>query len=143
MNVEGKTQAVRDWLQTYPELGGRLKLNAAELQAGEVAMNTVYNDVAVTEYINGACDRAYTFALVYVGDWSSGFDEMNAEAEAWGERWLDWVSAQFKAGNLPDFGAATILEVEPLQNVPGLAAAYEAEQVARYLFQARIVYREE
>lgn len=142
MNIEGKTQAVRDWLETWPELEGRLKLNAAEMQAGELAMNPVYNDTAVKEYINGACDRAYTFSLVMVRDWSDGFDGMNADAMAFGERWLEWVSKQYDAGNVPDFGAATILSVEPLQNVPGLAEVSDSEQLARYLFQTRIVYRE-
>ena len=142
MNIEGKTEAVRAWLETWDELEGRLKLNAAELQAGEYAMNTVYNDTRLTEYISGACDREYTFALVAVRDWSGGFDGMNAEAMAFGERWVDWLSAQYRAGNIPDFGAATIQGIEPLQNVPGLAEVYESEQIARYLLQARITYRE-
>ncbi len=142
MNIEGKTEAVRAWLETWPELEGRLKLNAAEMQAGEFAMNTVYNDTAIKEYINGACDRAYTFSLVMVRDWSDGFDTMNAKAMSFGEHWVDWLSAQYQAGNLPDFGDATILSIEPLQNVPGLAEVHESEQIARYLFQARITYRE-
>lgn len=143
MNIEGKTAAVKAWLETYPELDGYLKLNATELESGERSVDTVTNDESVREFIDGTKERAFTFALVMVCDWSSGFDSVNAEAVAWGERWLDWCAHQYQAGNLPDFGAgATIIGVEPLQNVPGLAAAYQEEQLARYLFQARITYRE-
>ena len=143
MNIEGKTKAVKAWLETYPELDGYLKLNATELESGERSFDTVTNDESIREYINGTKERAFTFALVMVADWSSGFDSTNADALEWGERWLDWCAHQYDAGNLPDFGeGATILDIEPLQNVPGLAAAYQSEQLARYLFQVRILYRE-
>lgn len=143
MGMKGKTKAVVEWLKTYPDLGGYLKLNATELNAGERTVNTVYNDSKVKEFINGTVERQYTFALVMVCDWSSGFDAVNEEAEEWGEEWLDWCDAQFKAGNVPDFGEkCTIRAIESLQNIPSLAATYQEEQLARYMFQARITYWE-
>lgn len=143
MGVSGKTEAVVEWLKTYTELDGYLKLNATELEAGERTVSTVYNDAKVREFIDGTVERQYTFAVVMVCDWSSGFDTVNAEAESWGERWLDWCDAQFKAGNVPDFGGkCTIRAIESLQNIPSLAATYQEEQLARYMFQARITYWE-
>lgn len=143
MGMHGKTEAVVEWLKTYPGLDGYLKLNATELTAGERTVNTVYNDAKVREFIDGTVERQFTFALVMVCDWSSGFDTVNAEAEAWGEMWLDWCDAQFKAGNVPDFGdKCTIRAIESLQNIPSLAATYQEEQLARYMFQARITYWE-
>lgn len=143
MGMKGKTKAVVEWLKTYPDLGGYLKLNATELNAGERTINTVYNDSKVKEFINGTVERQYTFALVMVCGWSSGFDAVNEEAEEWGEEWLDWCDAQFKAGNVPDFGEkCTIRAIESLQNIPSLAATYQEEQLARYMFQARITYWE-
>lgn len=143
MGMKGKTKAVVEWLKTYPDLGGYLKLNATELNAGERTINTVYNDSKVKEFINGTVERQYTFALVMVCGWSSGFDAVNEEAEEWGEDWLDWCDAQFKAGNVPDFGEkCTIRAIESLQNIPSLAATYQEEQLARYMFQARITYWE-
>ena len=143
MGSNGKTAAVVEWLNTYPELDGYLKLNATELEAGERTVSTVYNDAKVREFIDGTVERQYTFAVVMVCDWSSGFDAVNAEAESWGERWLDWCDAQFKAGNVPDFGEmCTIRAIESLQNIPSLAATYQEEQLARYMFQARITYWE-
>lgn len=143
MGSNGKTAAVVEWLNTYPELDGYLKLNATELEAGERTVSTVYNDAKVREFIDGTVERQYTFAVVMVCDWSSGFDAVNAEAESWGERWLDWCDAQFKAGNVPNFGdKCTIRAIESLQNIPSLAATYQEEQLARYMFQARITYWE-
>lgn len=143
MGSNGKTAAVVEWLKTYPGLDVYLKLNATELEAGERTVNTVCNDAKVREFIDGTVERQYTFAVVMVCDWSSGFDTVNAEAEAWGELWLDWCDAQFKAGNVPDFGeTCTIRAIESLQNIPSLAATYQEEQLARYMFQARITYWE-
>ena len=143
MKASGKTDAVVAWLKTYPELDGYLKLNATELTVGEHAVNTVYNDWEVRQFIDGTREREFTFSLVMVCDWSSGFDSINAEAEKWGEKWLDWCDAQFAAGNVPDFGeGARIRAIESLQNIPSLAATYQEEQLARYMFQARITYWE-
>lgn len=76
-------------------------------------------------------------------DWSEGFDSTNAEAMEFGEEWLDWVARQFQAGNVPNFGDECIIRaIEPLQNVPALAAAYQDVQLARYQFQAAITYWE-
>lgn len=143
MKVSGKTDAVVRWLKTYDGIGKYLKLNAVDMKADERAVNVVYNDAKVREFIDGTVERKYTFALVMVADWSDGFDTANAEAMAFGEEWLDWVARQFGEGNVPDLGeGCTIRAIEPLQNVPALAAAYQDVQLARYQFQAAITYWE-
>ena len=143
MNVKGKTHAVVEWLKTYEGFDGYLKLNSTLLEAGESAVNTVYNDVEVSQFIDGTREKQYTFAVVVVCNWSDGMDTVNKEAEEWGEEWLDWVDAQFEQGNVPDFGEnATVRGIESLQNIPSLAAVYQEEQLARYMFQARITYWE-
>ena len=143
MNVSGKTEAVVRWLKTCGLTKKYLKLNAVDMKADERAMNVVYNDERIREFIDGTVERRYTFSLVMVADWSDGFDSTNAEAMEFGEEWLDWVARQFKAGNVPDFGKSCIIRaIEPLQNVPALAAAYQDVQLARYQFQAAITYWE-
>lgn len=134
---------MRDWLATCPLLGEYIKLNATELENGEAAFSTVYNDAKIREFISGATERSYTFGVVLVRDWSSGFDDVNAEAMEFGERLADWVGNQFAAGNLPEFEGCTITDIEPLQNIPGLASVQQEEQLARYLFQGRVLYRED
>jgi hypothetical protein len=143
MRVQGKTDAVVKWLKTYDGIGKYLKLNAVDMKADERAVNVVYNDAKVREFIDGTVERRYTFSLVMVADWSEGFDSTNAEAMEFGEEWLDWVARQFQAGNVPNFGDECIIRaIEPLQNVPALAAAYQDVQLARYQFQAAITYWE-
>lgn len=140
--IAGKTQAVKEWAEEWPPLSGYLKLNAVELVPGEFTINTVYNDAYVREFIGGKKERIYTFALVFVTNWSSGFDEVNKEAEELGEMWLDWVEAQYAAGNLPDFGDASIRKIQSVQNIPGLSAVYDETMTAKYMFQAAITYWE-
>lgn len=143
MNSKGKMKGVVEWLRAYPEIGGYLKLNSVVLEAGESAVNTVQSDRSVSQFIDGTYVRQLTFAIVMVCDWSNGYDKMNAEALAWGEAFLDWVDAQFAQGNVPDLGEkATVRGIESLQDGPALSAVYQEEQLARYMFQARITYWE-
>lgn len=141
-SIQGKTDAVVTWAKGWPELDGYLKLNAVSTEAGEHALNTVYNDVAVTEYVDGTAKREYTFALIMIAEWSDGFDGINAEANRLGESWIDWVAGQYP-DNVPDFGQnASISKIEPLYNVPSLAMVYQEDSLAKYMFQAKITYTE-
>ena len=134
-----KTEAVLAWVRGWDKL---TKLNATRNEADEKAMNTVSNDLVVQEYIDGTADREYTFALVLYQDWSDGNNSYNLEAEKLAESWLEWVSAQYP-DNVPDFGEnATITKIEPVQNIPTLAAVYQDESLAKYQFQAKIYYTE-
>lgn len=143
MNVTGKTEAVKAWLGGCPELGEYLKLNATEMQSGEVSMLTDYNTATLREFIDGSKERAYTFGVALVKSWSSGFDGTNAEAMQFGEALADWLANQYAAGNVPDLGeGCEVVRIEPLQNVPTLSNVQQDEQLARYTFQARIIYRE-
>ena len=60
-----------------------------------------------------------------------------------GQAFMDWVEAQEKEGNYPDFGEGCEMErIEVLQNMPNLASVNAEEGVARYMIQGRITYRE-
>lgn len=143
MGARGKTKAIVDWLLTNPDMAGYIKLNATTLVNGEYSINTVYNERVIRTYIDGTEDRQFGFSLVLVADWSHGFDDENQRAMDFGESWLDWVDAQYKAGNLPDFGeSCEVTGIQALQNQPGLAAVYQEEQLARYTFSAQVLYRD-
>lgn len=143
MMIRDKHGAVLDWCRTYSGFDGYLKLNATEYAAGENSLTTTINDQAVTNYINGSADKVYTFTIVMIMDWSSGFDDMNQTALEWGSDWLDWVAKQYEAGNVPDFGDnVTIYDIEALQNMPQLAEVDQDSKLAKYTFSARIDYRE-
>lgn len=142
MNSTGKVGAVLAWAAGYPPLGGRLRLNATDISAGEFSMQTVAGSAESRRFIDGTVERAVTVSLQYVADWSGGTDEVNAEAQATGEGWLDWCSRQHRLGNDPDMGDASVRDVVPLQGGPVLAAAYNDGEVARYAFEIQVIYWE-
>lgn len=141
MSMEGKTEALTEWAKGWPGIGGYLKLNAISSESGDASIDTVYNDAKVQEYIDGRALREFTFALVLMADWSDGFDSVNAEANRLGESWIDWVDDQFP-GNLPNWPDALIQSIESIYNVPSLAAVYQDDSLAKYMFQAKITYIE-
>lgn len=141
MKTAGKTEAVVDWAKGWPDLGGYLKLNAISSEAGDASLDTVYNDAKVQDYIDGRALREYTFALVMMADWSDGFDATNAEANRLNESWIDWVDSQFP-DNVPEWPGAIFQSIESIYNVPSLAAVYQDESLAKYMFQAKITYIE-
>lgn len=140
--IKDKHQAVLDWAKGYEGFDQYLKLNAGEFEAGENSIMTTTNDESVGQFIDGTKQKVYTFTIVMFKDWSSGFDETNQDALEWGSAWLDWVSEQYKAGNVPDFGSATITDIKALQNMPQLAQVDQDSQTAKYMFSARINYME-
>lgn len=141
--ISGKTKAVLEWAKGWPELEGYIKLNALDAnEPGDAAVMPAYNDVAVTEYIDGTAERVFTFELRVALPWSDGIDEVNATAATLAESWLDWVSEAYPS-NVPDFGeAAKITDIVPLQNVPSVALVYPDNHTAEYSFSARIEYTE-
>lgn len=141
MKTAGKTEAVVEWAKGWPDLNGYIKLNAVTSEAGDASINTVYNDAKVQDYIDGRALREYTFALVMMADWSDGFDATNAEANRLNESWIDWVGSQFP-DNVPDWPGASFQSIESVYNVPSLAAVYQDESLAKYMFQAKITYIE-
>lgn len=130
-----------DWAKGWPDLGGYLKLNAISSESGDASLDTVYNDAKVQDYIDGRALREYTFALVMMADWSDGFDATNSEANRLSESWIDWVDSQFP-DNVPEWPGAIFQSIESIYNVPSLAAVYQDESLAKYMFQAKITYIE-
>lgn len=141
MKTEGKTEAVVEWAKGWPDLGGYLKLNSISSESGDASLDTVYNDAKMQDYIDGRALREYTFALVMMADWSDGFDATNAEANRLNESWIDWVDSQFP-DNVPEWPGAIFQSIESIYNVPSLAAVYQDESLAKYMFQAKITYIE-
>lgn len=141
MRSTGKTKALIEWAKGWPDLGGYLKLNAINSNSGDSALVTDFADRYIERYIDGSGTHECTFMLKMMCEWSSGFDEINAQAMELNESWMDWVEAQFP-DNVPDFGDASITGIEPLYDVPALNAVYQEDQTAEYVFQAKIYYTE-
>lgn len=141
MSSEGKSAAIQAWAAGYDD--SFLKLSAMPEEPGATGVQIVSNDYVIAKFINGKARRRYTVTMQYVDEWSGGNDSINRDAMRYGERWLDWVAEQWRAGNVPDFGeAADITNIEPLYNSPEVAAVYQSDALARYQFSAAIDYIE-
>lgn len=140
--LKDKTPAVFDWLLSWPELNGYLKMNAILTEPDAASFNVVPNEYVTERYIDGTARRQYTFQLKAVLPWSAGYDGVNHNAEKLVATWHDWVSAQFGEGNVPLWKKAKITDIAPTQNAPGLNFVYQDEGLAEYVFEAVIDYEE-
>lgn len=143
MNFIGKSAALVEWARKWPELGGRLKLNALDAgKPGDAAIMPVSNDATINKYIDGTADRMLTVELRMALSWSDGLDASNAEAMRKMESWAQWVGEQYPA-NVPDFGkGAKVTGIEPVGSIPEPALVYQDTKTAEYSFSARIYYTE-
>ena len=142
MTLNGKAKAVFDWLLTWDQLDGYLKMNAILAEPDASSFNVVPNEAVLEEFIDGTAKRRYTFQLKVVLPWSAGYDAVNLAAESLTSSWLDWVSEQYAKGNVPLWSGANITGINPTQNAPGLNFVYQDEALAEYVFEAAIDYEE-
>lgn len=140
--MQGKASAVFEWLLKWPALDGYLKFNAILTEPDAASFNVVPTETVVERYIDGTARRSYAFQLKAVLPWSAGYDPVNVEAEALVSSWLDWVSAQYALGNVPEWDGAQITDIRPTQNAPGLNFVYQDDGLAEYVFEAVIDYEE-
>lgn len=136
----GISKALYDWALGFERYSSRLRLNTITQKAGEAALVTsVANRSA--EYIDGSVERIVYFSLILVEPWSEGVDTLNENAMTLGEEWLDWVSAQFPT-NVPDLGETReVIELTTDDDAPILVQVSDNELVAKYQFQAHMIYR--
>ena len=141
-----KHEAVKDFFEAkVTELvGNALGFNYSPEDTGTAAIIPQYTDRNLRAYVNGDVQRAYDFAFIIVRPYSTEpIDLLNIEAMNLGQAFMDWVEAQEKEGNYPDFGeGCEMARIEVLQNMPNLASVNAEEGVARYMIQGRITYRE-
>lgn len=136
----GVSKAIFDWAQGFARYGATLRLNTVVQKPGEASLVTS-TALRSAEYIDGTVDRTVYFTLVLVEPWSEGVDDLNEYAITLGEEWLDWVSAQ-APDNLPDLGEGReVIELETDDDAPVLVQVMDDALVAKYQFQAHLVYR--
>lgn len=141
LSLEGKTEAVMEWLRGWDGLRGCLKLCAVQNRDGEAVMQPSSAQSVLAEFIGGRKQYEYVFDLGMVLPWSGGADEVNAEAVSLMEGWADWVGAQGAKGSFPEWPGAEIDSVEAVYGLPSVQVSQDQRR-ARYAFQARIVFKE-
>ena len=137
-------KAINEWLLNYTPLNNWIYFNATPVITGTVAMNMVAGDRVTKEYIDGTKQKQCVFAIDMISEYDgSGTSDVNMDALAEVESFMDWLEIQNKESNFPDFGEKRITEkVEVLTNVPQLLIN-EQSQLAKYQFQARVNYKDE
>lgn len=137
-------KAINEWLLNYTPLNNWIYFNATPIITGTVAMNMVAGDRVTKEYIDGTKQKQCVFAIDMISEYDgSGTSDVNMDALAEVESFMDWLEIQNKENNFPNFGEKCITEkVEVLTNVPQLLIN-EQSQLAKYQFQARVNYKDE
>ena len=137
-------KAINEWLLNYTPLNNWIYFNATPVITGTVAMNMVAGDRVTKEYIDGTKQKQCVFAIDMISEYDgSGTSDVNMDALAEVESFMNWLEIQNKASNFPYFGEGCITEkVEVLTNVPQLLIN-EQSQLAKYQFQARVNYKDE
>lgn len=141
LSLQGKTKAVMEWLQGWDGLKGCMKLGALRNVDGDASMQPSSVQQVLAEFIDGRKEYEYVFDLGLVLPWSGGSDDVNAEAMALCEGFIDWVNAQGAAGLSPDWPGAEIEGVEGVYAYPSVQVTQDQRR-ARYAFQARITFIE-
>ena len=134
-----RNKAFWAWLSTCPAITDYITFNAVEEMAGETGIQTVSNAAWVKQYIRGGGAQNIDFAVVQIkphdmGTWDVNFLQFFDAASV-----MNWVKDQNRIRNFPDFGEnMQVMRIEPLENMPNLAAVSEDGGTAKYMFQVRV-----
>lgn len=136
-----KHDAVRAWLLTCPQIQ-RMGFNFGAEEDGSTAM--IPYDYLLTEYIDGSQQRRYAFELIRFHDVKEDpGGSLNAADQAEMDKLTEWVQAQEKAGNYPQFPqGCTVQKVQLLDGQESMVAE-RLETMAKYMIPFGIDYLKE
>lgn len=140
-----KHDAVKAYFEPKIEelAGSMLNFNFSPESPDKFSFITNYSDKVRKSYITGDKEKEYGFSIIIVKPYSSDEDDLNIEAMNFAQAFMDWLDEQSDKGEYPDFGEkCTIEKMENLQNMPNLSGVNYEAGLARYMIQARIIYRE-
>lgn len=140
-----KHEAVKKYFEPKVEelAGNILNFNFSPESEDSIALITNYSDKVKKKYVTGAVQKEYGFTLVIVKSYSSFQDDLNLEAMNFAQAFMEWLEEQNEKKEYPDFGEnCEIQKMENLQNMPNLAGVNQDGTMARYMIQAKIVYKE-
>lgn len=141
-----KHDSMKDYLEPHVVeiFGNSLGVNFSVDTPDTVGFITTYVDKWVKRYMRNTGIKEYGFAILLSLAYSQGTDDLNLIALNLAQAFGDWIDAQNKSKNLPDFGnKCRTMKIESLQNMPNLAEINEAGTVAKYMLQCEVTYYEE
>ena len=123
--------------------GTMLNFNFSPEAPESISLITNYSDKIRKRYITGDCEKEYGFSIIIVKPYSSDQDDLNLEAMNFAQAFMDWLDEKNEERKFPDFGEnCTVERIENLQNMPNLSGVNYEEGLARYMIQAKIIYKE-
>lgn len=137
-----KNEAMVEYLKQYPGLQSFLHFNAITAQTGNTCVQTVYGDAWEKRQLRGHGIKRYDFALVSMVPQDPGTSNANVEQMDNAHAFMDWIEAQNKARNFPNFNGCQVLSIENLQNMPNQAGVNASGSVAKLMCQCRVRYYE-
>ena len=123
--------------------GDMLNFNFSPESEDSISLITNYSDKVKKKYITGDVLKEYGFTIVIVKSYSSCQDDLNLEAMNFAQAFIDWLDQQNESKDFPDFGEdCAVQKMENLQNMPNLSGVNQDGTMARYMIQARVIYKE-
>ena len=123
--------------------GDMLNFNFSPESEDSISLITNYSDKVKKKYITGDVLKEYGFTIVIVKSYSSCQDDLNLEAMNFAQAFMDWLDQQNESKDFPDFGEdCAVQKMENLQNMPNLSGVNQDGTMARYMIQARVIYKE-
>lgn len=126
------------------ELGGDcLTFNNSQEEPNSFSFVTNYSDKVRKKYVRVGAEKEYGFTIIIVKPYSTHEDDLNLVAMEMAQEFMDWIDAQDKEKNYPEFpDNCQIKKMENLQNMPNLAGINSEAGLARYMLQCRLIYFE-
>lgn len=140
-----KHDAIKQYFEPKVEelAGNLLNFNFSPESEDSISLITNYSDKVRKKYITGDVEKEYGFTVIIVKSYSSGYDDLNLEAMNFAQSFMDWMDEQDRNKDYPDFGGnCTVEKMECLQNMPNLSGVNQDGTMARYMIQARVIYKE-
>ena len=140
-----KHEAIKIYFEPKVEelAGNILSFNFSPESEDSILLITNYSDKVRKRYVTGDVQKEYGFTIIIVKSYSTGCDDLNLEAMNFAQAFMDWMDEQDEKRDYPDFGEnCTVEKMECLQNMPNLSGVNQDGTMARYMIQARVIYKE-
>lgn len=136
-------EIINDWLKQYEPIGSWLYFNSTPVELGATSMNSLSNS-SKREYIDGSVDYTILFSVHMVKSYDeAGTSDTNLYELNEINQFTDWIREQNKLKNYPELiENCTVQDIEVLTTIPSIAINKE-NQLARYSFSAKLIYRDE
>lgn len=140
-----KHEAIKTYFEPKVEelAGNILSFNFSPESEDSISLITNYSDKVRKRYVTGDVQKEYGFTIIIAKSYSTGCDDLNLEAMNFAQAFMDWMEEQDEKKDYPDFGEnCTVEKMECLQNMPNLSGVNQDGTMARYMIQARVIYKE-